>query len=59
MYIDPVCGAEVDEEDTEWTSVYNGVTYYFCCRSCLESFEADPELFLSDFSLDEEDLDVA
>lgn len=38
---DPVCGMEVDPEETEYSRKYNGQTYYFCSQSCLESF--DPE----------------
>lgn len=55
MRIDPVCEAGVDEEDAQWTSVYRGVTYYFCSEVCKEDFDTDPELFLSDFEEDEED----
>ena len=44
--IDPVCGMEVDPA-TDLRSDYKGQTYYFCHRSCLERFTADPESFLS------------
>lgn len=38
---DPVCGMEVDPEETEYTMDHDGTTYYFCSASCMESF--DPE----------------
>jgi uncharacterized membrane protein YraQ (UPF0718 family) len=38
---DPVCGMEVDPEETAHTIEHDGQTYYFCSQSCKESF--DPE----------------
>jgi len=38
---DPVCGMEVDPDETEYSIEYEGETYYFCSQSCKESF--DPE----------------
>lgn len=38
---DPVCGMEVNPEETEYSTEHNGETYYFCSKSCKESF--DPE----------------
>jgi YHS domain-containing protein len=46
MAIDPVCKMEVDEETAQWTSEYQGKTYYFCAPGCKASFEKDPEKFL-------------
>ena len=42
MAVDPVCGMEVEETTAQWTSEYEGVTYYFCAPGCKASFEADP-----------------
>ncbi|GAB3681588.1 permease [Salinarchaeum chitinilyticum] len=38
---DPVCGMEVDPEETEYSIDHDGETTYFCSKSCMESF--DPE----------------
>ena len=38
---DPVCGMEVNPEETEHTIETDGGTYYFCSESCKDSF--DPE----------------
>lgn len=41
--LDPVCGMEVDPESTEFHTEYEGKEYYFCNKSCLAHFKADPE----------------
>ena len=38
---DPVCGMEVDPNETAYSIEHDGETYYFCSQSCKESF--DPE----------------
>ncbi|WP_101298410.1 permease [Halegenticoccus soli] len=38
---DPVCGMEVNPEEADYSTEYDGKTYYFCSESCKESF--DPE----------------
>ena len=45
--VDPVCGMTVTigEEAGQWT--HEGQPYYFCAKSCLEEFRADPDRFLS------------
>lgn len=45
--IDPVCKMEVDK-DTELQSVYNGTTYYFCSKGCLEAFTKSPKKYVND-----------
>ncbi|MFB6144330.1 MAG: permease [Candidatus Nanohaloarchaea archaeon] len=35
---DPVCGMEIDPEDAEYSQDVNGETFYFCSKSCRESF---------------------
>lgn len=44
---DPVCGMEVDENETDLKYEYQGVEYYFCSRGCLEEFKEHPEQYLS------------
>ena len=46
MAMDPVCHMEVDEESAQWTSEYEGQTYYFCASGCKTSFDKDPEKHL-------------
>ncbi|ESP89820.1 permease [Candidatus Halobonum tyrrellensis] len=38
---DPVCGMEVDPDETDFSTEVDGQTYYFCSESCQNSF--DPE----------------
>ena len=45
-HVDPVCGMEIEEEDSVGTAEHDGVTYYFCAESCLERFRENPSLFL-------------
>jgi Cu+-exporting ATPase len=44
--IDPVCGMSVDPATARASSVHDGRTYYFCCPSCRQKFEADPQRYL-------------
>ena len=46
MVTDPVCGQEVDPEQAEATSVYQGETYYFCCEECRQEFDRDPARYV-------------
>lgn len=46
MAIDPVCHMEVDKENAAATSVYKGVTYYFCAPGCKTAFDKDPEKYI-------------
>lgn len=43
---DPVCGMEVTPEMAAGSSVYEGRTYFFCSRHCLEKFRAEPSAYL-------------
>jgi YHS domain-containing protein len=47
MPTDPVCTMKVDEESTEFTSEYDGITYFFCSNACKEEFESDPERYVA------------
>src|SRR5262245_25072441 len=44
--IDPVCGMTVDPATARASGVHDGKTYYFCCPSCLQRFQADPQRYL-------------
>jgi Cu+-exporting ATPase len=44
--IDPVCKMRVMPETAAATFDYNGKTYYFCAKRCMERFKADPHAFL-------------
>jgi YHS domain-containing protein len=47
MALDPVCHMEVDEMTAQWTSEYEGQTYYFCAPGCKASFDKNPEKYLN------------
>lgn len=44
--IDPVCGMEVDTEQTEHRLEHDGKTYYFCSRGCMLDFQDEPGRYL-------------
>lgn len=46
MAKDLVCGMEVEKEDAEATSNYEGKTYYFCSKNCKEKFDQNPEKYI-------------
>jgi Cu+-exporting ATPase len=46
--VDPVCGMTISPSDAARHVDYRGQTYYFCGRSCLERFTANPAAFLDD-----------
>jgi YHS domain-containing protein len=41
----PINGEKVADLKTADKSVYNGVTYYFCCAGCKPKFDKDPAKF--------------
>jgi Cu+-exporting ATPase len=43
---DPVCKMTIEDKDAVGTSLYKGVTYYFCSGVCKEDFDKDPEAYL-------------
>lgn len=45
-HIDPVCGMVVREND-DLKYEYNGKTYYFCSKICLDKFKDNPEKYLN------------
>jgi len=44
--IDPVCGMTVDPDKTDYSSVHDRETYYFCSAGCKESFDKDPGKYI-------------
>ncbi|MFI5352530.1 MAG: heavy metal translocating P-type ATPase [Candidatus Binatales bacterium] len=45
--IDPVCGMKVDPAKSQWSSAFEGTSYYFCCDGCRDLFAADPAKYLN------------
>lgn len=43
---DPVCGMNVDAAKAAASLTHEGSSYYFCCRSCADKFEAEPQKYL-------------
>ncbi len=43
---DPICGMQVDPLHAAGRHEHKGRVYYFCSRSCLEKFRAEPEKYL-------------
>jgi Cu+-exporting ATPase len=44
---DPVCGMDVTYDTAQARTEYQGQTYYFCSLGCKESFDKDPERYLT------------
>ena len=45
---DPVCGMMVNPATAKNKLQHAGKDYYFCCRYCVEKFQADPDKYLQD-----------
>jgi YHS domain-containing protein len=43
---DLVCGMIVDPKTAEFSSTYEGKTYYFCSQMCKDEFDKTPASFL-------------
>jgi xanthine dehydrogenase accessory factor len=43
---DPVCGMAVDASGSTYQSEYEGRSFYFCCASCKQTFDKQPEKYL-------------
>jgi Cu+-exporting ATPase len=43
----PVCGMNIDSEESVGTVEYEGKTYYFCSQTCRDAFEADPTSYVT------------
>ncbi|HRI05166.1 MAG TPA: heavy metal translocating P-type ATPase [Pyrinomonadaceae bacterium] len=44
--IDPICGMTVSPEAAAGEYEFDGTTYYFCSKGCLEKFKNNPSSFL-------------
>jgi xanthine dehydrogenase accessory factor len=44
---DPVCGMTVTASPGGLSTEHDGLTYYFCCAGCKQSFEQDPAAHLA------------
>jgi len=44
---DPVCGMNVNPAIAKHVYEHSGKTYYFCAKSCLEKFKANPQGYLN------------
>jgi Cu+-exporting ATPase len=40
---DPVCGMDVNPETARFKTQHAGKDYFFCCKGCLDKFQANPE----------------
>ncbi|MEO6802869.1 MAG: YHS domain-containing protein, partial [Granulicella sp.] len=45
--VDPVCGMKILPEQAASKQDYEGQTYYFCGKSCMEKFNAEPASYAS------------
>src|SRR3954452_13524978 len=45
-FTDPVCGMKVKPERAAGRVEHKGKAYYFCSKSCVQKFSADPEKYL-------------
>lgn len=43
--IDPVCGMQLDDQQTAITSQYMNRTYFFCSLGCKQQFDNDPQRY--------------
>lgn len=46
MAKDPVCNMDVEEATAQWSTEYQGKTYYFCAPGCKKAFEENPQNYL-------------
>ena len=56
-HLDPVCGAQVEQDSAIAESEYLGVRYYFCSMDCKHKFDQRPEAYVhkSGYMLPDED----
>ncbi|MBI3952894.1 MAG: YHS domain-containing protein [Chloroflexi bacterium] len=45
--IDPVCKMEVSPSAAAARSDYRGKTYYFCATGCKQSFDKEPQKYVT------------
>lgn len=42
-----ICPVMRNEASKEYSCIYEGKTYYFCCSMCIEEFKKDPKEYIS------------
>ena len=42
---DPICGMTVDVSKAKYKSEFQGVSFYFCCAGCKQSFDKQPDRY--------------
>jgi Cu+-exporting ATPase len=42
---DPVCGMSIDSDKALKRETWQGQTYYFCSKSCQETFRSAPDRY--------------
>ncbi|MEM8893477.1 MAG: XdhC family protein [Bacteroidota bacterium] len=47
LYINPVCKIPVQKSTAKYVVEHKGESVYFCCDGCKESFEKEPEVYMS------------
>ncbi len=52
---DPVCGMELNVEDTMNRAEYRGRSFYFCSDQCRNKFDDNPEQYASRVDLEKHD----
>ena len=45
MTKDPVCGMNVDENNSQYQSQYGGKKFNFCSEQCKKEFDKQPEKY--------------
>ncbi len=45
MKTDPVCGMQVDDQNSPVKSQYQGKDFYFCAKDCKKKFDLKPEQY--------------
>lgn len=43
---DPVCGMEIEPQSAFANREHMGQTFYFCSKSCVDQFDADPHHYV-------------
>jgi Cu+-exporting ATPase len=45
-HLDPVCGMSVDPNSAAASATFEGHSYFFCSKRCLEKFQSNPKQFV-------------
>ena len=41
LVVDPICGMEIDPQESRHQLTADGITHWFCCQGCLDEFKRD------------------